>query len=190
MIGPDVLIRRALPGRRDVLTGRPGDGTLLRRYAGDWRSILEGTSIGILQLMYPPLGAAVAAQSGFFEDPYGRIYRSIPQIWATLLAPDADEQDSDLAYKRPEQDAASANDPRQSGPFARLNIQHFAFESTPSPNSPARERNLGLVVERLVPEEHDLVLEQRSPDAGHRVGVELLREVHTRQLGTDRPGER
>ena len=92
MIGPDVLIRRALPGRRDVLTGRPGDGTLLRRYAGDWRSILEGTSIGILQLMYPPLGAAVAAQSGFFEDPYGRIYRSIPQIWATLLAPDADER--------------------------------------------------------------------------------------------------
>lgn len=70
--------------------GRPGDGTLLRRYAGDWRSILEGTSIGLLQLMYPPLGAAVAAQSGFFEDPYGRIYRSIPQIWATILAPDAD----------------------------------------------------------------------------------------------------
>jgi uncharacterized protein (DUF2236 family) len=65
-------------------------GTLLRRYAGDWRSILEGTSIGLLQLMYPPLGAAVAAQSGFFEDPYGRIYRSIPQIWATILAPDAD----------------------------------------------------------------------------------------------------
>jgi uncharacterized protein (DUF2236 family) len=69
---------------------RPGDGVLLRRYAGDWRSILEGTSIGLLQLMSPPLGAAVAAQSGFFEDPYGRIYRSIPQIWATLLAPDAD----------------------------------------------------------------------------------------------------
>ena len=69
---------------------RPGDGTLLRRYAGDWRSILEGTSIGLLQLMYPPLGTAVAAQSGFFDDPYGRIYRSIPQIWATILAPDAD----------------------------------------------------------------------------------------------------
>ncbi len=68
----------------------PGDGRLLRRYAGDWRSILEGTSIGLLQLMYPPLGAAVAAQSGFFEDPFGRIYRSIPQIWATVLAPDAD----------------------------------------------------------------------------------------------------
>lgn len=69
---------------------QPGDGRLLRRYAGDWRSILEGTSIGLLQLMYPPLGAAVAAQSGFFDDPFGRIHRSIPQIWATILAPDAD----------------------------------------------------------------------------------------------------
>lgn len=74
------------------MSARPGDGTLLRRYAGDWRSILEGTSIGLLQLMLPPLGAAVASQSGFFEDPYGRIYRSIPQIWATILAPDADER--------------------------------------------------------------------------------------------------
>ncbi|HEY1633128.1 MAG TPA: oxygenase MpaB family protein [Acidimicrobiales bacterium] len=72
------------------MTSRPGDGALLRRYAGDWRSIIEGTSIGLLQLMYPSLGAAVAAQSGFFEDPYGRIYRSIPQIWASILAPDAD----------------------------------------------------------------------------------------------------
>jgi uncharacterized protein (DUF2236 family) len=72
------------------VTARPGDCALLRRYAADWRSILEGTSIGLLQLMYPPLGAAVAAQSDFFGDPYGRIYRSIPQIWATILAPDDD----------------------------------------------------------------------------------------------------
>ena len=74
------------------MRAQPGDGRLLRRYAGDWRSILDGTSIGLLQLMYPPLGAAVAAQSGFFEDPYARIYRSIPQIWATILAPNADER--------------------------------------------------------------------------------------------------
>lgn len=79
-------------GRRLVATATPGDGTLLRWYAGDWRSILEGTSIGLLQLMYPPLGTAVASQSGFFDDPYGRIFRSIPQIWATILAPDADRR--------------------------------------------------------------------------------------------------
>jgi uncharacterized protein (DUF2236 family) len=86
------IVRWPVPDGQVLATARPGDGRLLRRYAGDWRSILEGTSIGLLQLMYPPLGAAVAAQSGFFEDPYGRIYRSIPQIWATILAPDADER--------------------------------------------------------------------------------------------------
>ncbi len=42
--------------------------------------------------MYPPLGAAVAAQSDFFGDPFGRVYRSIPQIWATVLAPDGAER--------------------------------------------------------------------------------------------------
>lgn len=61
---------------------------LLRHYAGDWRSILEGTAAGVLQLMYPPLGTAVAEQSEFFDDPFGRIYRSIPQIWATIFAAD------------------------------------------------------------------------------------------------------
>jgi uncharacterized protein (DUF2236 family) len=38
--------------------------------------------------MYPPLGRGVVEHSAFFSDPFGRIYRSIPQIWATLLAPD------------------------------------------------------------------------------------------------------
>lgn len=65
---------------------------LLRRYLGDWRSIIDGTSIGILQLMHPPLGTAVAEQSAFFDDPFGRIFRSIPQIWATVLAPDGEER--------------------------------------------------------------------------------------------------
>jgi len=41
-----------------------------------------------MQLMYPPLGQAVMEHSSFVEDPFGRIYRSIPQIWATLLTPE------------------------------------------------------------------------------------------------------
>ena len=93
MIAADLVPAVLTPwrsGSRLARTVRPGSGALLRRYAGDWRSILDGTSTGLLQLMYPPLGAAVAAQSGFFDDPYGRIYRSIPQIWATILAPDAE----------------------------------------------------------------------------------------------------
>ncbi len=58
---------------------------LLYRYLGDWRSLFPGGTAGILQLMYPPLGAAIAAQSDFFGNPFGRVYRSIPQIWATVL---------------------------------------------------------------------------------------------------------
>jgi uncharacterized protein (DUF2236 family) len=67
---------------------RVGPGSLLWRYAGDWRSALPGGSTGLLQLMYPPLGTAVAEQSDFFGDPFGRIYRSVPQIWATIFQPE------------------------------------------------------------------------------------------------------
>lgn len=64
----------------------------LAKYLGDWRSLLPGGAAGIMQLMYPPLGAAVEKQSDFFDDPFGRVYRSIPQIWATILAPDGAER--------------------------------------------------------------------------------------------------
>jgi uncharacterized protein (DUF2236 family) len=65
-----------------------GPRPLLVEIAGDVRSLLPGASAGLLQLMYPPLGHAVAEHSAFFDDPFGRIYRSIPQIWATLLTHD------------------------------------------------------------------------------------------------------
>lgn len=61
------------------------DVPLLRRYMGDVRSLLPGGAAGIMQLMYPPLGEAVAEQSDFFDDPFARVYRSVPQIWATVL---------------------------------------------------------------------------------------------------------
>lgn len=61
---------------------------LLEATMRDARSLFPGGSAGLLQLMLPPLGAAVAAQSDFFDDPFGRVYRSIPQIWATVLSPD------------------------------------------------------------------------------------------------------
>lgn len=65
-----------------------GPGSLLWRYAGDWRSMFPGTATGLLQLMHPGIGAGVAEHSAFFEDPFDRIYRSIPQIWAAIFAPD------------------------------------------------------------------------------------------------------
>jgi uncharacterized protein (DUF2236 family) len=63
-------------------------GELLRKCAGDWRSMLPGPSAGLMQLMYPPLGKAVMDHSDFVKDPMGRVNRSVPQIWATLLAAD------------------------------------------------------------------------------------------------------
>ena len=67
-----------------------GSGSLLRRYAGDFRALIPGSSAGLMQLLYPPRGAGVAEHSEFFSDPFGRIYRSVPQIWATIFEPDAD----------------------------------------------------------------------------------------------------
>jgi uncharacterized protein (DUF2236 family) len=64
----------------------------LTRIAGDSRSLLPGPSAGILQLLHPAIGAAVWEHSDFVRDPFGRVYRSVPQIWATLLAPDRDQR--------------------------------------------------------------------------------------------------
>lgn len=72
---------------------------LLRRYMGDVRSLLPGGAAGIMQLMYPPLGEAVASQSDFFDDPFGRVYRSIPQIWAVVLDADRGGKDRGRAIR-------------------------------------------------------------------------------------------
>jgi uncharacterized protein (DUF2236 family) len=66
-----------------------GPGSLLWRYASDLRSLMPGAAAGLMQLMHPGIGAGVAEHSAFFDAPFDRIYRSVPQIWATILAPDA-----------------------------------------------------------------------------------------------------
>jgi uncharacterized protein (DUF2236 family) len=58
--------------------------------------MLPGSAAGILQLMHPGIGAGVAEHSAFFDDPFDRIYRSIPQIWATIFAPDAQRRGHEL----------------------------------------------------------------------------------------------
>jgi uncharacterized protein (DUF2236 family) len=69
-----------------------GPGSLLWRIAADWRSGLSGLSAGILQLAWPHLGQGVEEHSAFFHEPWDRIHRSVPQIWATIFADDADER--------------------------------------------------------------------------------------------------
>lgn len=63
-------------------------GTLLWRHAADLRSLLPGAAAGLMQLMHPGIGAGVGEHSAFFDAPFDRIHRSVPQIWATILAPD------------------------------------------------------------------------------------------------------
>ncbi|GGV24452.1 hypothetical protein GCM10010182_53780 [Actinomadura cremea] len=73
-----------------------GPGTLLWRHAADVRSLLPGPAAGLLQLLHPAIGAGVSDHSAFFDAPFDRIHRSVPQIWATILAPDADARGRDI----------------------------------------------------------------------------------------------
>lgn len=76
-----------------VAPGSPlGPDSLLWRIAGDWRSGLSGLSAGILQLAWPHLGQGVEEHSAFFDEPWDRIHRSVPRIWATIFAGDAEER--------------------------------------------------------------------------------------------------
>ena len=63
--------------------------SLIRRYF-DNRTAFTGLSRGILQLMYPRLGAGVAEHSDFFEDPWDRIMRSLPWIHGVVFDADGD----------------------------------------------------------------------------------------------------
>jgi uncharacterized protein (DUF2236 family) len=57
-----------------------GPDSLLWRWAGDRRMGMVGLAGGILQLMHPGLGAGVVDHSDFFNDPWDRIERSLPEI--------------------------------------------------------------------------------------------------------------
>ncbi|MDA8043881.1 MAG: oxygenase MpaB family protein [Actinomycetota bacterium] len=65
-----------------------GPGSLLWHYAGDHRMAFTGLSAGLLQLMHPAIGAGVAGHSDFFNDPWDRIIRSVPQIMGVIYDPD------------------------------------------------------------------------------------------------------
>ena len=78
---------------RPSARGAPlGPGSLLWSIAGDPRGLIPGTAAGLMQLMLPGLGAGVTDHSNFFDDPYDRIFRSIPYIWGSIFA-EGDEAD-------------------------------------------------------------------------------------------------
>lgn len=67
-----------------------GPSSLLWRYAGDTRIAFLGSTIGILQLMHPAIGAGVLDHSNFFDDPAGRVFRSLPRILGTVYDDDGE----------------------------------------------------------------------------------------------------
>ncbi len=69
---------------------RSGPDSLLWRYAGDTRIAFLGGTIGLLQLMHPAIGAGVLEHSNFFEDPFDRVFRSLPAILGAVYDEDAD----------------------------------------------------------------------------------------------------
>lgn len=76
----------------DPSTGRPlGPDSLLWQYAGDTRIAFLGGTIGLLQLMHPAIGAGVLEHSNFFEDPFDRVFRSLPAILGAVYDADADD---------------------------------------------------------------------------------------------------
>lgn len=68
-----------------------GPESLLWRYAGDTRIAFLGGTIGLLQLMHPAIGAGVMEHSNFFEDPFDRVFRSLPAILGAVYDADADD---------------------------------------------------------------------------------------------------
>ncbi|MCU1642837.1 MAG: hypothetical protein JWN03_3112 [Nocardia sp.] len=62
-----------------------GPGSLLYESYGDRRGYLVAPVEGLLQLMYPPLGRGVEQHSAFSDEPLQRLFRSVPQIQATIF---------------------------------------------------------------------------------------------------------
>lgn len=65
-----------------------GPDSFLWRYAGDTRIAFLGGTIGLLQLMHPAIGAGVMEHSNFFEDPFDRVFRSLPAILGVIYDDD------------------------------------------------------------------------------------------------------
>ncbi|WP_280358963.1 oxygenase MpaB family protein [Nocardia otitidiscaviarum] len=64
---------------------RFGPGSLLYETYGDRRGYLLAPMEGLLQLMYPSLGRGVEQHSDFFNEPWERLFRSVPQIQGMIF---------------------------------------------------------------------------------------------------------
>lgn len=71
-----------------VPTGAPiGPGSLTWRHFGDRRGLMFLARTGTLQNMHPAVGAALQQHSNFFDDPWDRLFRSLPPIMGVVYDP-------------------------------------------------------------------------------------------------------
>ncbi|MFI9410113.1 oxygenase MpaB family protein [Nocardia gamkensis] len=77
--------------RPDLPDAPLGPGSLLWTYLGDRRLLLFLGRTGVMQNMHPAVGAALQDHSNFFDDPWDRLLRSIPQILGTIYDADAEQ---------------------------------------------------------------------------------------------------
>ncbi|MEW2357133.1 oxygenase MpaB family protein [Spirillospora sp. NPDC029432] len=78
MTGTGVDAPGGIPG------AAPGAGSLIWRYAGDWRGGLGSRAILLLQVAHPVVGAGVADHSDFLEDRWGRLLRTMESTFDFL----------------------------------------------------------------------------------------------------------
>lgn len=62
-----------------------GPGSLLYESYGDRLGYLCAPATGLMQLMYPPLGKGVEQHSAFYDEPFERLVRSVPQIISIIF---------------------------------------------------------------------------------------------------------
>ena len=62
-----------------------GPGSLLYESYGDRAGFLFAPATGLMQLMYPALGKGVEEHSAFYEEPFERLVRSVPQILGMIF---------------------------------------------------------------------------------------------------------
>ncbi|MFG3522221.1 oxygenase MpaB family protein [Nocardia nova] len=75
----------------EVIGAPVGPGSLLWTYLGDRRLLLFLGRTGVMQNMHPAVGAALVDHSNFFDDPWDRLLRSIPQILGTIYDADTEQ---------------------------------------------------------------------------------------------------
>jgi len=88
--------KHGVPGERAGSRAARGETLLdadsvIWRYGGDWRLGLVLARALLLQVCHPTIGAGVAEQSKFREDPWGRLRESLEPVLETVYAADGAE---------------------------------------------------------------------------------------------------